>query len=301
MASEPQTIGANAGAGFIKDTTTAAFRQDVIAESARQPVLVDFWSPSNSQCRQLTPVLEKVVKEAGGKVKLVKMNIEAHPEIASQLGVQSLPAVFAFQRGQPVDGFMGNLPETQVKGFVERLVGPLGDAVTEALAEAEAALAAGDTGAAADYYASVLAQDDANIKAISGLARIYVEAGALELAQDVLAATPKGKENEPAIAAARTALGLAQKAGSLGDLGTLEAGVAAAPGDHQARFDLAVALNGAGRREEAADHLLEIFRRERGWNDDAARKQLLQLFEAWGVMDPASLYARRRLSALLYS
>ena len=299
MASEPQTIGGDAG--LSKDTTAAAFRQDVIAESSRQPVLVLFFSPTGNTTKPLLAALEKVVKEAAGKVKLVKMNIDAHPQVAGQLGIQAVPAVYAFQRGQPVDGFAGPLPEGQVKGFVERLVGPLGDAITEALAEADAALAQGDHAAAAGLFAQVLTEDETNITAISGLARLYIGAGELEQAQGVLAMTPMGKETDPAIAAVRAALDLAEQAGSLGDLGTLEAAVAANPKDHQARFDLAVALNGKGQREAAADQLLEIFRRERTWNEDGARKQLLQFFEVWGVMDPASLYARRRLSSLLYS
>ena len=301
MAGEPQLTGATNGAGFIKDTTTAAFRADVITESARQPVLVEFWAPTNAASKQLAPVLDRVVKAAGGKVKLVRMNVEAHPEIAGQLGVQSLPSVYAFQRGQPADGFVGALPEAQIKGFIERLVGPLGDAVTEALAEAAAALEAGDSAAAAEAYARALAEDEANVKAIAGLAKLHVAAGELEEARGLLALTPKGKETDAGIAAASAALDLAEQAGSLGDLGSLEARVKADPADHQARFDYAVALNGAGKREEAADELLEIFRRARTWNEDAARKQLLQFFEAWGVMDPATLYARRRLSSLLYS
>ena len=300
MAGEPH-IGGETANDLIKDTTTAGFRQDVIAESARQPVLVDFWAPWCGPCKQLTPLLEKVVREAGGKVKLVKLNIDEHPQIAGQLGVQSIPAVFAFQRGQPVDGFTGALPESQLKGFVERLVGPLGDAATEALEEAEAALAQGDKPLAAELYARVLTEDESNLKALAGLVKLHVEANDLDSARGVLAMVPQGRENDAGIAAARTALDLAEQAGSIGDVAKLVARVSAEPGDHQARFDLALALNGEGKREEAADQLLESFRRERAWNDGAARKQLLQLFEAWGVMDPATISSRRRLSALLYS
>ena len=218
MAGEPQLTGATNGAGFIKDTTTAAFRADVIAESARQPVLVEFWGPTNAASKQLAPVLDRVVKAAGGKVKLVRMNVEAQPEIARQLGVQSLPSVYAFQRGQPADGFVGALPEAQVKGFIERLVGPLGDAVTEALAEAAAALDAGDSAAAAEAFARALVEDEANVKALAGLAKLYVAAGELEEARGLLELTPKGKETDAGIAAARAALDLAEQAGSLGDL-----------------------------------------------------------------------------------
>ena len=297
----PGPDGANETAALFKETTTTAFRQDVVAESARQPVLVDFWAPWCEPCKQLAPALEKIVRGAGGKVKLVKMNIDEHPQIAGQLGVQSIPAVIAFVKGQPLDGFTGNLPESQIKGFIERLVGPLADEVSEGLEDAQAALAAGDTAGAAGLFARVLTHDEGNVKAIAGLAKIHVEAGDLEAARGVLAMVPAGREADAGIAAARTALDLAEQAGSVGDVGKLEAQVATEPGDHQARFDLALALNGAGKREEAADQLLESFRRQRTWNDDAARKQLLKFFEAWGVMDPATLDARRRLSAMLYS
>ena len=296
--------GAKDGAdapNLVKDTTTADFRVDVVAESSRQPVLVDFWAPWCGPCKALTPVIEKIVKAAGGKVKLVKMNIEEHPQIAGQLGVQSIPAVIAFQKGQPVDGFTGALPESQVKGFIERLVGPLADEVTEALEEAEAALVAGDGSLAAEKFAFALTQDEGNLKAIAGLAKLYVEAGELEQAAGVLTMVPKGKEADAGITAARAALDLAEQANSLGDSAGLEAAVAANPLDHQARFDLAVALNGKGKRDDAAGHLLEIIKKDRKWNDDGARKQLIQFFESWGVMDEATLAARRKLSGLLYS
>ncbi len=291
-----------AEAGLIKETTTAAFRQDVIAESARQPVLVDFWAPWCGPCRQLTPVIEKVVKAAGGKVKLVKMNIDEHPQIAGQLGIQSIPAVIAFQRGQPIDGFMGAQAESQVKGFVERLIGPIGPgAIDETLAAAEASAAAGDLGGAAELYAGVLAEDSANAPALGGLIKLYVEMDMLDQAAQLLATVPADKAADPAIAGAAAALAVAQQAAAVGDLGGLLAQVAANPLDHQARFDLAVALNGKGRHEEAMDHLLEIVRRDRTWNDDGARKQLLQLFEAWGPMDELSIAGRRKLSTLLFS
>ena len=297
----PGPDGANETAALFKETTTTAFRQDVVAESARQPVLVDFWAPWCEPCKQLAPALEKIVRGAGGKVKLVKMNIDEHPQIAGQLGVQSIPAVIAFVKGQPLDGFTGNLPESQIKGFIERLVGPLADEVSEGLEDAQAALAAGDTAGAAGLFARVLTHDEGNVKAIAGLAKIHVEAGELEQAKGVLTMTPPGKVNDPGVAAARAALELAEQAASLGDLAPLEAAITANPADHQARFDLAIALNGKGAREAAADHLLEIVRRDRKWSDDGARKQLVQFFEAWGVMDEATLAARRKLSGLLYS
>ncbi len=287
---------------LVKDTTTAGFRQDVLAESMNQPVLVDFWAPWCGPCKQLTPVLEKVVRAAGGKVKLVKMNIDEHPQIAGQLGVQSIPAVFAFQRGQPVDGFMGALPESQLKSFIERLVGPLGPgAVEELLAEADQLVAAGDMGGAAELYAGVLSQEPDNAAALAALVKLHVEVGDLDGAKRFLAMAPATKANDPAIAGARAAVELAEQAGSLGDAAELQRRVQADPLDHQARFDLAIALNARGKREEAVNHLLEIVRRDRNWNDDGARKQLVQFFEAWGPMDEMTIAGRRRLSSLLFA
>ena len=287
----------------VKDVTTASFRNDVIAASTKQPVLVDFWAPWCGPCKQLAPALEKAVADSGGKVALVKMNIDDHPQIAGQLGIQSIPAVIAFDKGQPIDGFVGALPETQIRGFIERLVGPLTSGADELLAQAEAATASGDTASAADLYAHILAEDEGNLRAISGLAKIHVEAGDLAQARAVLSMAPAplpGKDPDPAIAAALAALRVAEQAAELGDLGPLEAKVVADPADHQARLDLAVALNAKGERDKAADQLLEIIRRDRKWNDEAARKQLLQFFEAWGLMDEASKTARRKLSAIIF-
>jgi putative thioredoxin len=288
--------------GLIKDTTTAGFRQDVIAESSKQPVLVDFWAPWCGPCKQLTPVIEKAVKAAGGKVKLVKMNIDEHPQIPGQLGIQSIPAVIAFTKGQPVDGFMGALPESQVKGFIERLVGPVGPSASEdMLAEAAGLAAQGDAAGAAELYAAVLAQEPDNVAAIAALAKLHLDLGDLDGAKRFLTMAPKGKENDPAIAGARAAIELAEQAASLGDVGELMRRVDADPRDHQARFDLAVALNARNKREEAVDALLEIVRRDRTWNEDGARKQLVQFFEAWGPMDPATVAGRKRLSSVLFA
>jgi putative thioredoxin len=288
--------------GLVKDTTTAAFRQDVIQESLKQPVLVDFWAPWCGPCKQLTPVIEKAVKAAGGKVKLVKMDIDQHPQIPGQLGIQSIPAVIAFSKGQPVDGFMGALPESQVKGFIERLVGPVGPSAAEdLLAEADARAEEGDAGGAAELYAAVLAQDPENVAAIAALAKLHLELDDLEGAKRFLAMAPQGKENDAAIAGARAAIELAEQAASLGDAADLQRRVEANPLDHQARFDLALALNARGKREEAIDQLIEIVRRDRNWNDDGARKQLVQFFEAWGPTDDMTVLGRRRLSSVLFA
>ena len=292
---------AAAGTALIKETTTAAFGTDVIAESARQPVLVDFWAPWCEPCKQLTPVLERVVKAAGGKVKLVKMNIDEHPQIPGRLGVRSIPAVFAFQDGQPVDGFMGAVPESQLKTFIERLIGPVVGAVDELLAEAETLLAAGEANGAAELFSAALSEEPQHAKAAGGLIRALVALGDLEGARAVFATIEGAALRDPAVVAAQAALELAEQAGSVGDVGELQRRVAADPADHQARFDLAVALNAQHRRMEAADCLLDIIKQDRTWNEDGARKQLLQFFEAWSLMDPATLAARRKLSTLLFS
>jgi putative thioredoxin len=298
-----QDGGATATApDVVKDTTTQAFVKDVIEESRRQPVLVDFWAPWCGPCKQLTPILEKAVKGAKGKAKLVKMNIDEHPSIPGQMGIQSIPAVIAFVNGQPIDGFLGALPESQVTAFIERLIKDrVGGEDKDLLKEADAALAEGDATTAADIYAQILAKDATNSQALAGLARAYVETGAIEQAKQTLALVPQSKQNDPAVAAARAALELAEQTKAVGPVGELEQKVAANPLDHQARFDLALALNGNGQRKEALDHLIEIVRRDRKWNDDGARKQLVQLFDAWGPTDEATIEGRRRLSSILFA
>ena len=299
MSLEAQTATADT---VVKDTTTQTFVKDVIEESKRQPVLVDFWAPWCGPCKQLTPVLEKAVKAAKGKVKLVKMNIDDHPAIPGQMGIQSIPAVIAFVGGQPADGFMGALPESQVVAFLERLTKDrIGGEAQDLLKEADAALAEGDAAGAAEIYAQVLAEDAANVPALGGLARAYVDTGALDQARQTLAMVPEGKQNDSAVAAARAALELAEQAKNLGPLTELEQKVAASPLDHQARFDLALALNGAGRRAEALDQLIAIVKRDRKWNDDGARKQLVQFFDAWGPTDEATIEGRRKLSSILFA
>jgi putative thioredoxin len=299
MLQQAETATADA---FVKDTTTQTFVKDVIEESKRQPVLVDFWAPWCGPCKQLGPILEKAVRAAKGKVKLVKMNIDDHPAIPGQMGIQSIPAVIAFVNGQPADGFMGALPESQVVAFLERLTkGSIGGEAKDLLKAADAALAEGDAAGAADMYAQLLAEDNSNVQALGGLARCYVETGALDQARQTLAMVPDGKQNDAAVAAARAALELAEQAKSLGPVAELEQKVAANPLDHQARFDLALALNGKGRRAEALEHLITIVKRDRRWNDDGARKQLVQFFDAWGPIEEATIEGRRRLSSILFA
>ena len=288
--------------GMVKDTTTQTFVKDVIEESKRQPVLVDFWAEWCGPCKQLGPVLEKAVRAAKGKVKLVKMDIDKHPAIPGQLGIQSIPAVFAFVNGQPIDGFLGALPESQVTAFIERITKDrIGGEERDLLRSADDALAKGDAAGAADLYAKVLAQDGGNLAALGGLARSYVRTGALDQAKQTLALVPEAKRNDPAIAAARAALEVSEQAQAVGPIADLEPKVAANPLDHQSRFDLAIALNAKGRRQDAVDNLIEIVRRDRKWNDDGARKQLVQFFEAWGPTDEATVNGRKRLSSILFS
>jgi len=286
----------------VKDTTTEGFVKDVIEESKQQPVLVDFWAPWCGPCKQLTPILEKAVKAAKGKVKLVKMNIDEHPAIPGQMGIQSIPAVIAFVNGQPADGFMGALPESQVVAFLERLTkGKIAAEEKDFLKEADVALVEGNPAAAAEIYAQLLAEDSGNVHALAGLARCYVETGALEQAKQTLALVPEAKRNEAPVAAARAALEIAEQAKTLGPYAELEEKVLTNPLDHQARFDLAIALNAKGKRAEAVNHLIEIVKRDRKWNEDGARKQLVQFFEAWGPTDEATLDGRKRLSSILFS
>lgn len=291
-----------AAADVVFDTTTQTFMKDVIEESRLQPVLVDFWAPWCGPCKQLTPILEKTVRAAKGKVKLAKMDIDKHPDIPGQMGIQSIPAVIAFVNGQPADGFMGALPEGQIVAFLERLLKDrIGGEEKDLLKAADDALAADDFTTAADLYAQLLAQDNTNVAALAGLARCYVGTGSIEQAKKTLELVPDTKRRDAAVVAAQAAIELAEQAKSVGPVSDLEAKVAADPADHQSRFDLAVALNAGGKREAAVDHLIEIVKRDRKWNDDGARKQLVQFFEAWGPTDEATVSGRRRLSSILFS
>jgi len=298
---------APAAGSVIKESNTENFVADVIDASHDAPVIVDFWAPWCGPCKQLTPTLEKVVREARGAVRLVKINTDENQELAAQMRVQSIPSVFGFVKGRPVNAFSGAQPESQVKSFVQRLVqsagGQIGPSpVEQALEQAEEALARNDPGTASAIFAQVMAHDPKNAAAIAGLAKCHIGAGNFAEAKKVLERATGELANNPTIAAARTALELAEQSKqSASQTDELRRRLEQNPNDHQARFDLAMALYGSGRRDQAIEELLEIVRRDRRWNDEAARKQLVKLFEALGPPDPLTVSGRRRLSSLLFS
>lgn len=301
---KPATEAAAGAAGpYIKDVSLETFAADVLEASREVPVIVDFWAPWCGPCKQLGPALEKAVNEAKGAVRLVKVNIDENQEIAAQLRIKSIPTVYAFKDGQPVDGFMGAIPESQIRAFVEQLTGGHGghDHADEILAVADQAYAAGDVTTAAQAYAHVLQDEPGHPKAVAGLARCYLKSGDLERAKTTLQLVRPDGASDEAVRGVEAELKLREQAVAAGDTAPLRAELDADPNDHQARYDLALALDGKGEREAALDHLLEIVRRERKWNDEAARKHLVILFEAMGPADPRTIAARRKLSSILFS
>ncbi|MDF2372539.1 MAG: thioredoxin [Rhizobiaceae bacterium] len=292
-----------AGGPLIKDTTTADFTRDVIQESQNQPVLVDFWAPWCGPCKQLGPIIEKVVTQEGGRVKLVKLNIDDHPAIPGQMGIQSIPAVVAFSGGKPVDAFMGAVPESQIKEFIEKQIKESGGApdIGAILTEGHAALEAGDINTAAQIFGSVLQAEPENAKAMAGMAECMIAAGQSDQAREMLEGLTDEQKAVPEVAGILARFALEDEVAGLGDPAALEARLAADPNDHDARFDLASILNVMGERDAAADHLLHIMKADRTWREDGARKQLLTFFEAWGPMDEATRAARRKLSAVMFS
>ena len=308
----PADAAAPAGppSAYIKDASLETFAADVLEASREVPVIVDFWAPWCGPCKQLGPALEKAVNDAKGAVRLVKVNIDENQEIARQLRIQSIPTVYAFKNGQPVDGFMGAVPESQIRAFVAQLLGGAAagadghdhpDHAEEVLAVADEAFAAGDLGQAAQAYGHVLQDDPGNPRAVAGLARCYLGSGDIERARTTLGhVRPDGAQDE-AIRTVEAELRLKEQAAETGDVTALRAKLAADPVDHQARYDLALALDAQNNREGAIEELLELIRRERKWNDEAARKHLVTLFEAMGPTDPRTVAARRKLSSILFA
>ena len=295
---------APAAADLIRDTSTAAFTNDVVNGSKQVPVIVDFWAPWCGPCKQLTPILEKLVREYGGRVKLMKINVDENQELAAQLRVQSIPMVYAFKDGRPVDAFQGALPESQVRSFIERLTGGGGSPIDQALEEAHAALEAGDHETAMSIYGEILQHDGESATAHAGLARALMAAGHMDDAREYVDALTDKLRATKEVGGVISALELAAEAAGAGDTGAadeLRAKLAADAGDHETRYQLALALYGANKSEEAIDELIEIIKRKRDWNEDAARKQLLKIFEALGFTHPVSVAGRRKLSAVLFS
>ncbi|MGI9351428.1 MAG: thioredoxin [Rhizobiaceae bacterium] len=287
----------------VKDISTQEFMSEVIEASAQLPVLVDFWATWCGPCKQLAPALEAAVAATRGKVKLVKMDIDKHPEVAGQMGIQSLPTVVAFVDGRPADMFMGAKTEGEIREFIAKVAGPdeQENQIELMLEKAEELAAQGAVGDAGNIYGQILTIEPQNLKALSGVGHLYVSEKNLEGARGVISNLDGEQKDTPEIASLMTAIELAEQAEQLGDYAKLQSEVDSKPDDHQRRLDLAIAMNAAGKREEAADQLLEIMRRKPGWNEDAARTQLLQFFEAWGMTDEVTVSARRKLSSLLFS
>ena len=298
-------------AALVKDSTDRAFKADVIDASLEAPVLVDFWAPWCGPCRALTPAIEKVIKEKAGKIRLVKINIDENPQIAGQLGVQSIPNVFAFAGGRPIDMFLGNMPESEVRKFADRVIAAAGpgkpqagsveEEIKNAMAAAKEALGIGDLNTAAQIFRMVLQHQPENVEAILGMSRVYLKAGEAEQAQTIFDTVPAEARKGADYVSLAAELKLLSEAADVGGTAELQRQVEKSPDDHQARYDLALALNAEGKRAEAAEQLVALMKRDRAWTEDGARKKLLEFFEAWGPKDPATLKGRRMLSALLFS
>jgi len=295
-----------AGADVIKESSQQTFMQDVIEASMTVPVIVDFWAPWCGPCKQLGPQLESAVKAAGGAVRMVKINVDENQQLAGQLRIQSIPTVYAFFQGQPVDGFQGAQPESELKAFVERLrkagaagAGP--SPVEQAIEQAQAALEAGDAETASALFAQVLQHEEENAAALAGLIACNLAAGDAAAAREMYDALDDKMRANPAFASVAAQIALQEQAADVGEIPQLMEKVAADHNDFQARFDLAMALHGAGKRQAAADELLEIISRNRQWNEEGARRQLVTFFEAWGPTDPLTIETRRRLSSLLFA
>ena len=287
---------------LIKDTSEATFVADVVDASREVPVIVDFWAPWCGPCKTLGPMLEKAVAEAKGKVRMVKVNVDENQQIAAQLRIQSIPTVYAFFQGQPVDGFQGAVPQSEIKAFVDRLTGLAGDGgLGEAVAAAEEMLAQGAAADAAQVFGSILQEDPEHAGAYGGLVRAFLAAGQEERAEALLDQVPDKIAAAPEVEAARAQLLLLRQAATAGPVAELQAKVDADPDDHQARFDLANALQAAGEVQGAVDQLLELFRRDRDWNDGAAKTQLFTIFDALKPQDPIVLQGRRKLSSMIFA